>query len=160
MAILSCPQIVRLKTFGHVDSQIVQRQFEFSSAPSERFSYYGAPVAFVPRRGRRLFAATPRGAPFARCARRQPFRQTTAECWTRFLSKWQRAHALCKAQHRAGMGATRWAIELITSDDGRLARVALSVQVSQQNTRLGDRDDQESPKARSRRVDPGRPAAL
>src|SRR6185312_2325994 len=59
MAILSCPQIVRLKTFGHVDSQIVQRQFEFSSAPSERFSYYGAPVAFVPRRGRRLFAGSP-----------------------------------------------------------------------------------------------------
>ena len=39
MANLSCPQIVRSKTFGHVDSKIVQRQIEFSSAPSERFSY-------------------------------------------------------------------------------------------------------------------------
>ena len=31
--------MVRSKAYGHVDTQIVQRQAEFSSAPSERFSY-------------------------------------------------------------------------------------------------------------------------
>ena len=55
MAVLSSPQTAGIKTSTSVDSRINQRQVGFSSAPSERFSYCGAPVVFVPRRGRRLF---------------------------------------------------------------------------------------------------------